>query len=309
VKKDCITPRSMSPRVGGLLSESIAPPEPEVYAVLSVIRHQWQLDHRIEQMKELVPSTIPVEAIFGLLDSEKKGSITATDLWHFVQECHCPLQFSGIFALIREVQNRRRHDPNRGATQLSLRELAVLLRRQGVPEHHILEGCTNDEEARGALCVLQCTEACPGCSARIQRESDSTDCPNVVCPLCGKAFQCFTVVDVVKKHTNNCELPHLALQSVCQVLKATADAAEEMEGLRKELVLGYTNRIIDVTFYALSEGRNFMTYVDLRRALYRWRQEPSDPELRLLWHRYAPGNLQITLTTFAQQLQPTFGRV
>jgi len=256
-----------------------------------------------------VPSTIPVEAIFGLLDSEQKGCITATDLWHFVQECRCPLQFSGIFALIREVQNRRRHDPNRGAAQLSLRELAVLLHRQGVAEHQVLEGCTSDEEARGALCALRCTEACPGCSARIQRESESTDCPNVTCPLCGKAFQCFTVAGAVDKQLDNYKLPPYVQQSVCQVLKATADAAEEMEGLRKQLVLGYSNRIIDSAFYALSEGKNFMTYVDLRRALYRWRQQPSDPELRLLWHRYAPGNLQITLTTFAQQLQPTFGRV
>lgn len=309
MKLDCITPRSISPSARGFLSESIGPPEPEVYAVLNVVRQQWQLDHHVEQMKELIPSTIPVEAIFALIDSEETGSITATDLWHFVQACHCPLQFSGIFALIREVQNSRGHDRNRRAAQLSLRELAVLLRRQGVPEHHILEDCTSDEEARGALCALRCTEACPGCGARIQRDADSTSCPNVACSFCGKAFQCFTVADVVNKRVDNSELPPYVQQSVCQVLKATADASEEMEGLRKQLVLGYTNRIVDDTFYALSEGKNFMTYIDLRRALGRWRLQPSDPELRLLWHRYAPRKKEITLATFAQQLQPTFGRV
>lgn len=308
MKMDRISPRSMTPNAG-CVSGLKVPAEPEVYAVLSVVRHQWQLDHHIERMKELVPSTIPIEAVFALLDSEKTGIITANDLWHVVQECHCPLQFSGILALIREVQNRRRHDPNRGPARLSLRELAVLLYRQGVPEHQILEGCISDEEARGALSALRCTEACPGCSARIQRDGDATDCPNVTCPFCGKAFQCFTVADASHKHVDNLELPPYVQQSICQVLKASADAAEEIEGLRKQLVLGYSNRIIDDTFYALSEGKSVMTYVDLRRALYRWRQQPSDPELRLLWHRYAPGKQEITLASFVQQLQPTFGRV
>mmetsp|Transcript_146577 Transcript_146577/g.408363 ORF Transcript_146577/g.408363 Transcript_146577/m.408363 type:complete len:644 (-) Transcript_146577:209-2140(-) len=292
---------------------------PDLQAVLAVIERQGQLDHHIEETKGFLPSNTPVEAIFGLLDSGHKGFVTDTDLWQFSQKLG-RLPFSSIFALIREIQNGRYHDANFVRGQLSLREVGALVHRKGTIEHEAMDASTTDHDAKSSLYIMRFTEPCPGCGSRIQRDADATGCPNVTCPVCHRSFQCYTLMGDIgaggqphpvtdTDHLFHATLPSTVQQDLFRIIEAHATAADEIEGLRKQLMLTHADSLLTDTFNAISGGKHFFTFVDLRRVLFQYKYWASERELELIWHRYARSADKVTLAGYAQQLQPVMSRV
>lgn len=320
-----LSPHTMSPRTmdhSRALEKPITATRltPDLQSVLQVIERQGQLDGHIEEVKTFLPPTTPLEAIFGMLDIDKKDHISDTDLWHFAQKFG-RLPFSTIFALIREIQNSRQHDPGFIAGQLSLREVGVLVHKRGTLEHEAMDGSSQDHEARSSLYVMRYTEACPGCGLRIQRDADATGCPNVTCPSCRKTFQCFTTMGdthVIGRGIDNptntdhmfqVSLPMSVQQDVYRIIEASANSADEIEGLRKQLTLAHSPHLVGDAFNLISGGKKFFTFVDLRRVLFQYKYWSSERELQLIWHRYARGSDKVTSQAFTQQLEPVMGKV
>jgi len=138
--------------------------------------------------------------------------------------------------------------------------------------------------------------------------------------MCGRAFQCYTLMGdrdaAGQPHlvTDTEFLFHTTLPSTTQtdlfrILEASAGAADEIEGLRKQLMLSYGDRLLAETFTSISGGRHYLTFPDLRRALFQYKYWVSERELELIWARYAHGADKVTLTAYAQQLYPAMGRI
>jgi len=291
---------------------------PDLQAVLALVERQGQLDQHIEEIKGCLPAATPIETIFGILDFNRKGYVTDTDLWQFAQKFG-RLPFSSIFTLIREIQNGRHHDTNFAHGQLSLREVGVLMHKKGTQEHQAMDASTTDEEAQSSLYVQRFTEPCPGCGIRIQRDADAAGCPNVTCPVCRKSFQCYTLMGDVDArgqphpvtdtgHLFNASLPNTVQHDIYRIIEVSAGAADEVEGLRKQLTLTRSEHMLSDTFAAISGGKHCFTFIDLRKVLFEHKFWSSERELQLIWQRYARGADHVTLAGFAAQLQPVMGR-
>jgi len=311
-----MSPRTMS--YARALERPLLTLGPHIQVVLEFMERQGQLDHHLEDTKALLPNNIPVEAVYGMLDTDHKGYVTDRDIWHFAQRFGYNLPFSSVFALIMELQNARSHDPGFIKGQLSLREVGVIIHNKGTLDHEALDSSTSDQEARSNLYVMRYTEPCPGCGFRIQRDADAAGCPNVMCPVCRKTFHCTVVMGdrdhngVIRDITDTDHLFYTALSSdeqalVYRIIEASAMAADEMETLRKQVSLVHSGYFVDV-FNAISGGKNFFTFVDLRRALFEYKYWSSEHELQLIWHRYAHKADQVNFATFKQQLDPIMGR-
>jgi len=269
----------------------------------------------VEQAKAAVPTEVSLESLFQALGAGRKSNVTDTDLWRFSQQVASGLAFTSTEALIRELQNLRRHDSHCTSGKLSFREVAVLVRPSGSTEHDILDDTTTDEEAKSALQVLRHSEACPGCGSRVQRRVDRTfaDCPTVTCPICKTSFDCLLSVsddnlDIGSGGVEGKVLPDIVRQGLCKVIEAHAGAADEIEILRNQLVLTPSDRVIADAFEAISCCKDSFTFVDLTRALNQCHFWPSGRELQLIWHRYARGNGHVSLPEFTRQLLPVQGR-
>mmetsp|Transcript_8285 Transcript_8285/g.15666 ORF Transcript_8285/g.15666 Transcript_8285/m.15666 type:complete len:643 (+) Transcript_8285:133-2061(+) len=288
----------------------------ELKAVMQLIERQGQLDNRVQKAKAAVPTEVPLELLFQALGAGRKGNVTGTDLWCFSQQVTSGLAYPSTEALIRELQNARRHDNHSTSGKLSFREVAVLVRPCGSLEHDVLDDATTDDEARSALHVLRHSQACPGCGARVQRQVDRifADCPTVTCPICNTSFDCplsvnDNIPDVGSGGMEGKTLPDTVRQSLCNVIEAYAGAADEIEILRKHLVLTPSDRLIPDAFEAISCSKDSFTFVELTRALNQCHHWPSGRELQLIWHRYARGNGHVIISEFTRQLLPVQGRV
>jgi len=316
-----LSPITMSPRTSSYaraLERPLLTLGPHIQVALEFMERQGQLDHHLENTKALLPKNVPVEAVYGMLDADHKGYVTDRDIWHFAQRCGYNLPLGSMLALIMELQNSRSHDLGYIRGQLSLREVGVLIHTKGTLDHEALDSSTSDQEARSNLYVMRYTEACPGCGFRIQRDADAAGCPNVTCPICRKTFHCTTVMGdrdhngIIRDISDTDHLFYTALSTdeqaiVCRIIEASAMAADEMEGLRKQLSLAHSPYFANV-FNAISGGKNFFTFVDLRRALFEYKYWSSEHELQLIWHRYAHKADKVTFTAFQKQLEPLMVR-
>jgi len=331
--RDIISPRSLSAYRRPLSPHTMSPRTwdharaleratltMDIRAVLQVIERQGQLDEHVEETKALLPATTPLEAIFGMLDAGKNGYVSDRDLWNFSQRMgHLP--FTSIFGLILEIQNGRTNDSSVIRGQLSLKEVGVLVHPRGTLEHEVMDASASDQEARSTLYVMRFTEPCPGCGIRIQRDADSSGCPSVTCPVCHKVFHCVTLMsdrdigsNMSHDPTNTDHLFYAPLtttecDALYRIIEASAAAADEIEGLRKQLLLTHSSHLITDAFNAISGGRHYFTFVDLRRALFEYKSWSSERVLQLIWHRYAKNGDHVSLESFARQLQPVMGRV
>lgn len=287
-------------------------------AVMAVIARQGELDARIEETKALLPSNTPVEAVFGVLDRYRKGHVADTDLWQFAQEVGSPVPFSGICALIREVQHGVKHK-NVFSGRLSMREVGLMVLPKFSEECDALQRATCDEEVKSMLYILRFSEPCPGCGTRVQRDADAAGCPNVSCPLCRTIFRCFTVVG----NTNtfwpaeadrliDAGLPSATQLNLFRLIEASAASAEENERQRKRLQLCHVDGLLNMLHHAfsmISTRKSYFTITDLRRALFQYKHWSTERELQLIWDRYAGGSNEVNLAAFTQQLRPTVGSI
>jgi len=290
---------------------------PGLQAVLFVIDRQGQLDEYVEEVKSTMPVTTPLEAMFGMLDSEHKGCVTDQDLWRFVKSNGGQSTVSSLVALILDLQNGRAHDLGATACSLSLREFGALVHPKGTLEHGTMDGATSDHEARSTLYLKRFTEPCPGCGIRIQRDSDAVGCPSVTCPVCRKSFHCFTVMGDKDVHsgkiheTENLFQVGLSLterEALTHIIEASAATAEEIDGLRRHLPLSEGPDVLSDAFTLWSDGRGYLMRDDFRRGLTQYRSLLSERALHLVWHRYARGSERVTLAGFVKQLRPLMGQ-
>jgi len=278
-----LSPITMSPRTMSYARALERPllMGPHIQVPLEFMARQGQLDHHLEDIKALLPNSIPVEAVYGMLDTDHKGFVTDRDIWHFVQRFGCNLPFSSVFALIMELQNSRSHDPGFIKGQLSLREVGVLIHNKGTLDYQALDSSTTDQDARSQLYVMR--------SMGVRDPSD-----------------------VIRNTSGTDPLFYTPLSAdeqvlVYRIIETSARAADEMETMRKQLSFVHSTNFVDV-FNAISGGKNFFTFVDLRRFLFEYKHWSSEHELQLIWHRYARKAEQVDFTAFKRQLDPLMGR-
>ncbi|CAE7255006.1 unnamed protein product, partial [Symbiodinium sp. CCMP2456] len=129
-------------------------------------------------------------AFFRCLDPLDKGHVLDTDLLELVKEHEAPVSYASLCSLVHEANLRRGGRP---LGYLTFRDLGKLIYPLQSKEHTAMCGSATDDEAKSILYLLQFSEPCPRCGFRIQRDSESSACPNVVCSKCGAAFRCFVV--------------------------------------------------------------------------------------------------------------------
>lgn len=276
-------------------------------AVLSEMVKQARCDAQLEDCKAMLPSTVPLEAIFATIDRFHKGYIADTDLWQFVQDFGTTVTFSSLCALIREVQLRRPRDYKSVSGRLSLRELGMLMLQVGTPEYEELTRVESDDEARSILALLRTSEACPGCGFRVQRDADAAGCPNVSCPVCGSSFRCYKVMGDYAS-SPEADIISVATQyHVYRLIETGARGAGELEYGRKQLSFMGTYDVLATlsdVFAHIACGRTSFTLSDLRLALFDNAMTPSEQELKMLWRRYSPGGREVAFPDFAHQTRP-----
>ncbi|CAE7350817.1 unnamed protein product, partial [Symbiodinium sp. CCMP2456] len=129
-------------------------------------------------------------AFFRCLDPLDKGHVLDTDLLELVKEHEAPVSYASLCSLVHEANLRRGGRP---LGYLTFRDLGKLIYPLQSKEHKAMCDSATDDEAKSILYLLQFSEPCPRCGFRIQRDSESSACPNVVCSNCGAAFRCFVV--------------------------------------------------------------------------------------------------------------------
>lgn len=239
--------------------------------------------------------------------------------------------------LIREVQQSLPPHGRITPGRLSLRELAEVLlpRFDEKGAHRSLRTTQSDDEARSMLYVISFTEPCPGCGARVQRDSDAGGCANVVCPNCMANFRCVTTMgegmsngeaqdmnllgvvdkDKLRERLDQgiCAIPASSTWQLCRLLVTAVEAAEESERLRKGLALSTLDSVgclLTDAFAMLSQGRLCFAHVDLRRCLAECGITPTPNESRLMWHRYAGEEpAGVNFAEFNKQLRPFAMRI
>lgn len=149
--------------------------------VLQLMKHQAELDVKVEDAKAGLPSTISLEGLFKTLDHFDKRHVSDTALWSFTQDCGTATPFGCLCSLVHELQLRSRS--RSAAGYLTLCSLGLLVFPMHSEEFHIVMRAQNDQEALSELHVHKFSSPCPGCSAREQRDADSTRCPSVTPPV------------------------------------------------------------------------------------------------------------------------------
>lgn len=120
--------------------------------VLQLMRHQAELDVRVEDAKGMISTDVSLEDLFHELDSTHKGFIEDTDLWRFVQGLGTRTLLGSVTALIREIQMRLASDRLVTPGELSMRELAILIFPAGSMEYDLARNALLDDDL---LCKLR----------------------------------------------------------------------------------------------------------------------------------------------------------
>ncbi|CAE7476687.1 unnamed protein product [Symbiodinium natans] len=278
-------------------------------AVVQTMLRQATADAATEDGKALRPKC-PLVALFRSLDPMGKGYLLDTDVWQLVQDFRGSSTFSSLCTLVQEVQLRRRYGDTSHPGRLSLREFGVLAYPLDSKEYEALGTCRTDVEAKSVLYVLQNSETCPTCGLRVQRESDSTSCPEVQCPMCRTVFRCIIVGSSSagwEDDTGASRLSVQARQQLHRTIAAAASAAEELEKdrLRLSQFIGHDITALSDVFNFLAQGRQSFTLPDFRRALTHLQLRASEHDLELIWRRYAqPGSATVSFADFVRQLKP-----
>lgn len=282
-------------------------------AVLKTVKQQAELDACVEDAKALIPTGTPLEMLFDACDRFQKGYIADTDLWQVCNAFGSKTTFGQMCSLVREVQLRRPRDLGASPGRLTFREFATLMLPTGTQDHQAMCMATSDAEARSVAYLLRCSEPCPCCGMRVQRDADSAGCPSVKCPVCGTSFRCYKVVGdrFMAKST---VLPVATRYHLYRLLDTAATTASEAEYSRRQLQLlpgGDVLCNLSAVFAHLAGGRLAVPMHDLRRAMIDHDIILSEQEFDLLRHRYVkptvPASMfsEVTFSEFVRQLSPS----
>jgi len=239
-------------------------------------------------------------AFFKCLDPLDKGHVLDTDLLELVKEHEAPVSYASLCSLVHEANLRRGGRP---LGYLTFRDLGKLIYPLQSKEHKAMCDSATDDEAKSILYLLQFSEPCPRCGFRIQRDSDSSACPNVVCSNCGAAFRCFVVA---RPFLDAPKATAADRYTLCRLVAAVARTAENLELDRKRLAAhaGFDEACMKEVFYYISSGQPTFDIVGLRQA-FRDQQIPvAEKELDLMWQRYATSfGSGVSLEHFQRQLR------
>jgi len=285
-------------------------------SVLQTVVRQATSDSEAEDAKALLPKGCPLPALFRTLDPYGKGYLMDTDFWQLVQDFRGSSSFGSICAMLQEIQLRRRYDQLNYPGRLSMREFGALIFPLGSPEYKVTHAATSDVQAKSELYLMQNSDKCPNpkCGVRVQRDSDSSGCPEVECPLCCTPFLCTKVVGdrtAIRSgwddETGSTRLSVAARQQLHRAIAAQAHAADELEKdrLRLAQLLGYDATGLSDVFNFVAQGRTSFSLADLRRTLCHLHIKATERDLDLVWKRYAPsGSATVTFPDFIRQLKP-----
>eukprot|EP00438_Fugacium_kawagutii_P033686 Skav203317 [mRNA] locus=scaffold1007:114717:118200:- [translate_table: standard] len=120
--------------------------------------------------------------------------------------------------------------PSKPLGYMSFRDVGKLIFPITSKEHKAMCDATSDDEAKSVLYILHFSEPCPQCGFRIQRDSDSAGCPNVICSHCKAPFRLSNAVGYDPMWTpDSCTATNRLLSAVIQTMvrQAATDAAAE----------------------------------------------------------------------------------
>jgi len=223
-------------------------------------------------------------ALFKVLDPLGKGYVLDTDLLQLVKEHEANVPFANLCAIVQEAELRRGGRPT---GTMSFRDVGKMIFPITSKEHKAMCDAISDDEAKSVLYVLHFSEPCPQCGFRIQRDSDSAGCPNVVCTHCKAPFRCFVVGRPTLEGPGATAADRFTL---CRLVAALASTAENLQLDRKRLANepGFDQTSLREAFNYISSHRPTFDTMDLRQA-FRDQQVPAlEKEMDLLWQRYAP---------------------
>jgi len=281
--------------------------QPDIHVVLQLMKHQAELDVKVEDAKMGLPATMSLEGFFRTLDHFDKGYVTDTSLWRFTQDFGASTPFGSLCSLVHELQLRSRNK-SACAGHLTMCSLGLLLFPMHSKEFEIVMRAGSDQEALSEIHVHKFSEPCPGCSIRVQRDGDSTGCPSVTCPVCNTSFQCHTVMgDGDIRQWEEHRVPHSVQYQLHRLIDIAAVAADELECGRKKLsFLPKQNLMstLSAAFAHIANDRSSFVMADLRRAFLNAEMVLSEPELAALWRRYQPLHSEVNFSAFVAQLKP-----
>jgi len=98
----------------------------EIRSVLQLLQKQAVQDVRVEFAKGSMSTGIILEGMFDELDKTRKGFVTDSDLWSFLQEVGATTSLRSVTALVSEMQLRLAPDRILAPGRMSMRELCIL---------------------------------------------------------------------------------------------------------------------------------------------------------------------------------------
>ncbi|CAK9034116.1 unnamed protein product [Durusdinium trenchii] len=241
-----------------------------------------------------------VAALFRVLDPLGKGYVLDTDLLQLMKEHEAKVPFANLCSIVQEAELRR---GGRALGLMTFRDFGKMIFPLASKEHKAMCDAVSDDDAKSVLYLLHFSEPCPQCGFRIQRDSDSAGCPNVVCSHCQTAFRCFVV------GRSSLEGPAATAAdrfTLCRLVSAVARSAENLQMDRKRLAkdAGFDQACLREVFNYISTGHPSFDTMDLRQALRDQQIPITEKEMDLLWHRYAPNfGAGVSLEHFLAQLR------
>ncbi|CAJ1406768.1 unnamed protein product [Effrenium voratum] len=310
------SPRALSPRASPRASSRLAAPDGffegpllasvgseqrVLRSILQAMVRQAACDAEAEDAKAMIgpgAGGCGLPGFVQILDPLQKGYVLDTDLLELGKEHDAAVSFASLCSMIHEADLRRGGRP---LGHLTFRDVGKLMFPIDSKEYKAMCDACSDDDAKSVLYVLHFSEPCPRCGFRIQRDSDSSGCPNVVCTHCQAPFRCYVVA------RDSGPAPSAADRyTLYRLVAAAARTAENLELDRKRLAAqpGFDNSCLREAFNYISSGRPSFDTLDLRQA-FRDQQIPvSEKETDLMWQRYAPNfGSGVSLEHFQRQLR------
>jgi len=123
----------------------------DVNCVLQLMRHQAELDMKVEEAKKIIAYSLSVEDLFHEMDRGHKGYLTDIDLWTYVRNIGADIVLGSITTLISEIHLRLGPDHAFAPGRLSMRELAILIFPVKSREHELAFRAASDNDLLNKL--------------------------------------------------------------------------------------------------------------------------------------------------------------
>jgi len=118
----------------------------EIRSVLQLLQKQAVQDVRVEFAKGSMSTGIILEGMFDELDKTRKGYVTDSDLWSFLQEVGATTSLRSVTALVSEMQLRLAPDRILAPGRMSMRELCILTFPADSAEFELARASYSDDD-------------------------------------------------------------------------------------------------------------------------------------------------------------------